>query len=535
MLRRLPLALLTFSCFATGCEPGREAETQPVTASEPQPLVCAALRGNGRKIFSHFGSLARITETYGLLGGAAGGSSGSISTFITESIHDNELLHECGDARCSDDEVAARAALLFKATQAYFEVLKQSDEAASFVVLQSVVQRVREVGLDEVDPDATDEELREALIALLTSDDLRELANPEVLSMLEDSPNPSYHLRDLAEMAQSFGSFETTDPSILIRPGLVDFDAAAEKIGRTGTFFAGWAPVDREGMLTFFEHCATPGRDLDWDDVAALPSGTTTCGERLEQLVVDFRAEMKRGDHPNRIELPVGHAGFKSLVATSVLTGGSAVAWREARAKYMAAEAWQLDIDFDDVRIGMAGTDADLDAVTADPRGFGDAKTQRTLALRGLTWRQAIRLSPAEPGLARALEIDGELVSAGGWPDLHPVLALKNAGCDEVVYVTRQGEVSDFALGMANLMNAGDDDLRGLYDLDAPESAFVRSLEESDAVWCTNWDEVPGFELSVITGDAFNAPIVTEDPFFVDAGYEHTWLLENAPRGCAAP
>lgn len=53
----------------------------PATSS-----TCAGIRGNGQNLFAHYGALARHVEEYGAITCAAGGSSGSIITFLLESI-----------------------------------------------------------------------------------------------------------------------------------------------------------------------------------------------------------------------------------------------------------------------------------------------------------------------------------------------------------------------------------------------------------------------------------------------------------------
>ena len=47
---------------------------------------CTGVRGNGNRIFAHFGSQAQITGRYGPLQGAAGGSAGSITVYLAERL-----------------------------------------------------------------------------------------------------------------------------------------------------------------------------------------------------------------------------------------------------------------------------------------------------------------------------------------------------------------------------------------------------------------------------------------------------------------
>ena len=495
--------------------------------------LCVALRGNGDRIFGLITGVARVIEDHGLVVGSAGGSSASITTFFVETVHANPMVHECGDKKCSDEDAAARAALLLKATQGYFEVLSRSDEALAFQTLAPLASRFQEAGLQgllEEDPAAA----RTALEDLLTSEDLKDLINDEVLETIRNSPNPAFHVQDFVDTASGFGSFAVTDEKVLIRPGFVDFEKTAEKIGRIGTFLAGDEPVDQYAMATFLDDCGAPGRGLNWPEVAKLKSGKTTCGEALATMVEAFRDEMKTGDYDSRIDRPMGE-GFHAIVATSVLTGDAVGTWEAARAAYLKAEEWEWSIDFEDVKLGYFGNKTDLASMEANPMGYKDAKTRKFMSLGQVTWREALTYSPAEPGIARALEIDAESVSAGGWPDLHPVLGLKNVGCDKVVYVSRSGTESQFALRMADTaLQAKPEQVQELYSLDH-ESGFALSLAEADAVLCTKWDELPGLDLPTITGSVWSeAPLVTDDPVLADAD-DNSIPTEGAPTGCALP
>jgi hypothetical protein len=98
--------------------------------------------------------------------------------------------------------------------------------------------------------------------------------------------------------------------------------------------------------------------------------------------------------------------------------------------------------------------------------------------------------------------------SAGGWSDLHPSLVLRNMGCDQVIYVTRRGQESGFAQGVAGLLGMTDEQKTALYDLGA-DSSCALSIAESSAVWCTDWNRFSGTQLAEIFEDAYNAPLET--------------------------
>ena len=181
---------------------------------------------------------------------------------------------------------------------------------------------------------------------------------------------------------------------------------------------------------------------------------------------------------------------------------------------------------------GYWGQAADLTKVAANAEGYTDEKTARFRNLGQATWRTALSMSPAEPGLSRAVAIDATQLSAGGWSDLHPVLVLRNLGCENVIYLTRRGGESGFAQGVAALLEMDATTGTALYDLSA-QSSFRTSLEEADGVWCTDWNSFSGTQIQEISLDGYTAPFETSDPAFTDAenAYENTTAQSIFP-GC---
>src|SRR5574338_1035238 len=108
-MRRLAILVAVLSSFGCAAEEGAgdEAQCQGAKCDDVDDdenadrRVCAAVRGNGQLIFAHFASLARITEHYGPLWGSAGGSSGSITQFLLESIQMNPAVASCGEYECT--------------------------------------------------------------------------------------------------------------------------------------------------------------------------------------------------------------------------------------------------------------------------------------------------------------------------------------------------------------------------------------------------------------------------------------------------
>lgn len=505
--------------------------------------MCVGVRGNGQLIFAHFASLARIVEHYGPVWGAAGGSSGSITMFVLESMQMNPALAYCGEAACTRAEQGQRLGLLLKSMNGYAAVLGQTPEAAAIGQLAPLGQRFAESGiaaLAETDPVAA----QQALLELLGSDDIRDLVNPELVETVTSSPDPAFHVRDLGTALASLGSFDVgctpeqammgcNPKAIFVRPGLLDFPSLVEKIGRIGDFYAGLGPQDAARWQAWLDGCTPASLGASWPQIAAAPLGAGTCGGEYTAMLEDYRAALvASGARPTRLDQPIG-GQLAALVSTSVLTGTAVDAFASARADYGAAEPYTLDVAFDDVRFGYWGAADDLGRVEGNALGFDDLKTQKFLSLGTATWGEALSFSPAEPGLARALEIDGQNVSAGGWSDLHPTLVLGNLGCDEIVYVTRRGEESSFATGVAAELGMDEAARAALYDLGG-NSSFAASIAGADAVWCTDWNAQSPTDLASVFADGYGAPMEARSPFFTEAAEPYAGVAAALGlRGCS--
>jgi len=519
-----------------------EADTAPADTAEPADTqdaaevadtsgppettpVCVAIRGNGELITAHFAALSRIAEIFGPFDGVAGGSSASITSFLTESMHMHPLLWECPGGTCTRAQAGARLGLLYKSLFGYLGAMGERDEAVAVTAILGVIQLAKDEGIGElVDADKISEAWS-ALVTLFESEDVRGLVNPEVVTLLKDSPDKAEHVKDIWNGIKSFGAFDSEDPSIFVRPGLINFPGLASHVGRIGSFYAGYGAYDEAAWRAFLDGCAEGGVGFNWPIVATIDVDGTSCGDRFAALLSAWRADFipQEDTVGNRVEDRVGQH-LRTLAITSVLTGQAAQTFQTALDQYLAAQPWTLEVAFADVKAGYWGAAVDVAGVVNDPEGFGDLKTSKAITLGQATWREVLSLSPAEPGLSRAVALNASQVSAGGWPDLHPVLALRNAGCERVIYLTRRGKDSSFGRGVAALLGASAADDTALYDLGTPTSGFATSLREAAGVWCTDWDNVGATNLSGMMNDAYNAPFEVHDETLVPAGpaYEHT-------------
>lgn len=492
--------------------------------------MCAAVRGNGQLIPAHFGALARLVEHYGPLHAISGGSSGSITSYLVSSIRANPLLDRCGDKACTPQERWNREALLLKSFQGYLEFLANSEDALAVRALAPIAAKIQEEGIEsllETDPEGA----RDALLTILESDAFITLINPEVIQLVSESANPEYHIQDLLAAIQGFGAFDATDPMILLRPGVLDFTELADRISMAASFYAGYGPFDEAAVGRFLDACADQSRGQAWSSIREMEAPGASCGNHFFGALAEYREAFEADPSESRGDDLVG-TFMPALISTSVLTGDAVTAWRQARTQYTSAEEAELAIDFSDIRFGYFGS-SEATARLAETNKRADLKSRMAISLGSVTWREALSYSPAEPGLARALELPDGKVSAGGWSDLHPVLVLKDIGCDKVVYITRTDGAANFAIGVAGLLGMGEQEQRELYDLDNPESSFSQSLRAADAVWCTNWNNIDALDVDAVTRDAYNAPLQTTDEYFRgDAAYANV-VADTGLVGCS--
>ena len=514
------LTLVALTVAAPNALASGEAFVRP----KPWQGVCTGIRGNGPRLFAHFTSLARITEEFGEISGAAGGSSGSVTVFLVESIRANPFIRDCGGRACSRAERAARQAVLFKAIQG----LQEAGLIEDILLVAALAQQIQEMGIEDLlaNPETAAEGVQ-ALIDLLSDPAIQQIINPELFELLAQSPDPAFHAQDIVDGLGNALSFRVDDPNVFLRPGVINFAAFAELVGRLGSFLAAVGPVDPGGLQSFLTACGVPGRGVDWPDVAPLPAAGGTCGTLFSELFDGYRAALTP-ESPSRLDDPIGRF-LPALVTTSVLEGDAVTAFAEAKASYFAAQPVDsLGIEFEDVRFGYWGRKRELRRVDLLRRFFfRDAKTARFTRIDEAPWREILQYSPAEPGLARALELPDGRVSAGGWTDPVPAQVLKSLGCRRVILVNRRDGIGTFTTDVATQLGADPADLDALFDLDDPTSGFATALRSADGIWCTDWDAPDTFDIRALSAEGWDAPLETSRRRFL--------RYQNASEDLAIP
>jgi hypothetical protein len=576
---------------------------------------CAAIRGNGPKVPSHWGSMARLTERYGMPSAMAGGSSASITMFLLESISINKMV--------STD---VERALLIKSIEGYMETLSKTKEGKALIKLftdkaniMALAQKLISTGGVPAD-NATKAEvmalqakhMKEVQI-LLESSDLNELLNPEIKKYIKDAiglkqkydntsdeviksaleQQMNYRQLQIKYAFENFGNFNTvTDNTLFFRPGLIDFEKFAKLFGRMADFYAGYdlgrnneVKKKVDGLIhTFIKACGTNSEGKSWQQIAVKkinisPTVEYTCRQILGKAVLDYRTESKiqeaKGLKINsRINDKIGKY-ISTFPTTSVIVGKAVTKYKKFHKDYLKATnddiGKEFNLKYNQIKYGYWGNSPELRIIKRnlenkngfiDGRGESinlsqDRKSQKFKSLGESSWLSALSTSPAEPGLARLLPIKDtngktikNIISAGGWDDLHPTLVLRAVGCKNIVYVTRRGGDSMFGQGVIEkftkidgfdwdewkglsasqkkLKNAKgdisdlDSDWSKLYNLSNPDSSFSKSIELADSVWCTNWDD-PKLKkgLKKLVKDGYDAPLYNRSNDFFAEGKDN--------------
>ena len=476
------------------------------SASASELRTCAAVRGNGARVFVHFASLARFHELYGRLWGISGGSSGSVVALMVDSIYQNPFIQRCGRGRCTAEEAAARIALLLKTFPVHLEALAAEPDAGEFFFPASMGRQIEAERIPQRLSEQPAEGLR-AFLRLLRSDRFRQRLNPEILSSVEGSADPAALALDISRGIIGAREFSLDSSRVFLRPGATSFRRFADHYGRLASFYAAEGGIDAARMETLMTSCATPGRGLEWDAVAKLKAGRSSCGELFASLLQDSVRQARESQAATRAEQPIGSGtGLHVLVSVTQMGGDSLVRWQSARQAYLAGRSTEWAPQFRDWSVAYMGRDADLDRLISNPYRFADLKTQRARALKGMSWRDILEHSPAEPGMSRALEILGPAVTTGGWADGQPVQALRNIGCDRVVLFDKTPE-QPYQRRVAGLLGASPAELDQLFAAGLPSSSLAIAVANADMVWCSDWDRVRAMDLSGMSAAGWNATL----------------------------
>lgn len=502
-----------------------QSHTQPSAHSIPDRFpaqesgYCIALRGNGELEPAHWGALARTIEQLGLPEAMAGGSSATVSMFFTEAVASHPLV-----ANQPDEVQKERASLLLKSFLGFFTELQKTKSWQDVKALYGTFEKAQNLStLQKIGLLIQKGQTQAAIQTIQKAVELGimdlQTAQPLLSSIGSANLKKAYfYWQQLMETVQVFGKFDAAgDDNLFFRTGLLSFEKAAQTFGKVAAFYSvnDQNKKQIQTWQTFFDTCGPKSKDLTWTEII---QRNPTCESLFHSLFANHYDKSTSAVSPENWK--IGRE-IHMYPTTTVLTGAAAQDFKEALKQYHQNMNSKFGKNFrvknqEEVRFGYWGHPENLQKI-AQSLDTTDEKSRRFLPLGLATWKEVISLSPAEPGLSPLKEFSSQgqsYVSAGGWSDLHPTLVLKAAGCDHVVYLTRQGGESLFAQGVAKrllnlerdwaLLASGDAKVKRLndegdridltslwsrlYNLGNPSSSVNRSLAKASAILCTNWN-----------------------------------------------
>lgn len=560
---------------------------------------CAAIRGNGEAVPAHWGALAKIVENRGMPERVAGGSSATITMMFLDAISRNQQISQ------DESKRKIEQALLIKSFMAHLNYLWEEDSKAPKVMgLVADFKNAKFLN-----------KLTQALkLAKSTKDffhllgDYGAILNPALVQELHR--DFSFGKTQLQEAVMKLGKFDAkNDLALFYREGLVDFKFIALMLGKVADYYAG--NTDQQTLLaqqSFIQQCALKTQNIWWDDFAA---HAPECLNLFKQSLDHYYSQKS---FQNKMIFEKLGSGLSAIATTSIVKGEAINRYFKMRQLYQKQRGINVEdysLDFDrELSYGYWG-DHTLLSNTKETlvRDFADdLKSQKFLNLGSGTWFEVLSTSPAEPGLSnlqripdsqrfnrhsilekdyfkkvlgvfptsRALQWFDEvnpkngilpfrpnMLSAGGWSDLHPTIVLKASGCQDVLFVTRQGGDSVFGQqifirltgatkqipfwkeirqnnrqGWMNLsIDAEATAWNRIYNLGNPDSSYSRSIKTAQAIFCTNWDGHDLFsgELKSLQRDAWEAPIFINNDAHsgdYDFGGESEGKSEDQFPGC---
>jgi len=540
----------------------------PAHAENGCDNYCVAVRGNGEAEPAHPAALARMVEDFGMPKALAGGSSATVTQFLVEQVKVN------AKASGADGERKRKLQALVLKSMPEFEAAMTKDAkiADGFGMLKTFS------GGDT-------EQIKAAIAAFsnaggMSGDELKaalakygSLLNPELVRLVQKDPEKFGP--EAVQSVVKLGNFDAVgDKTLFFRPGLVDFKGVAVVLGYMADFYAGNTDDATKAKLDkFLDDCADATYHKEWMDAPE------ECRTRFQTIAADY---LREGNFQNKALFDKVGAHGESMPTTAVLQGQGILDYEKKKQEYLNGTAQDIEkfsVNFDrDIRFGYWG---DRDQLSAVQRGLapaakqGDVKAGHFRSLGAANWFEVLSTSPAEPGIANAqpipfnttweqvkaelakpleerwkgLRYRKDVLSIGGWSDLHPVSVLRaTPGCDRVVYLTRQAAYGDSKFGQQVFVRLtgmtdkvpfwkqfGDSNPGGwcedqitaahgdprevrkapwndVSNLCNAKSSFRRALDAADAVYCTNWDadanEVFHGNMRALVKDAYVSPMI---------------------------
>jgi hypothetical protein len=573
--------------------------TSIVSTSALAGNYCAGIRGNGEMAPAHWSSLSRVVENKGLPSTVAGGSSAAITLFLLDSLSRNANLSSVDKKKGEEQalllksivphlmylyEVDAKSPVIMRA----IGLVTGMGDGGFFHKVKSAIKIAKDLPtfmniLGEYGP-LMNPEMIKGLKSNFEFYKGQIMEAVKVFGSFDAKNDMNLFYREglvdfkyLAVLFGRIGDFYAGYGNDKANLKLSKFlnNCSDLSVGKEWLEMAQTRPACHqeftEALNAYYE------KPLKY-------KVTRRAGRRVRRKV---RVDRK---FPNKMIFEKIGSGLKAFPTTSLIVGNGVQKFQTRMKEYEENNGKgvpDFNVDFDsELKYGYWGKTEDLNMVSSNLKANypNDTKSGKFHALEGGAWFEALSTSPAEPGLSNIQRIPDSnfmssskiinkryfkkkwyflptlnaigwfnednnkgvipfrenMYSAGGWSDLHPTIVLKASGCDDVMYITRQGGESVFGqqifirlTGYADKISFWKDIKEGnrrgwtdlsedeanspwnkLYNLANPDSSFNTSLRTMSSVYCTNWDGFNAFkagELQLAQTDAHNAPLFLKD------------------------
>ncbi len=286
----------------------------------------------------------------------------------------------------------------------------------------------------------------------------------------QDFKELKYLIANFKESFKYFSSFDAeNDVNLFFRPGLVDFGKLGRILNNTLALYVHkdlknseknkWA----KNFKNFVDKCSVVAENKVWFDDSHWKQ--SSCVKGFKKVLKNFYDNgLWKSAENNMFTSDIG-SHISAVVTTSVLTQPESIKKVKEIQKAYNEQSDSKDeliknfsVDFDsELSFGYwynQSYKSEKVSLEEKMQSLDDIKSSKFLNLGRGKWSDALSTSPAEPGLTNMRPVktmQGDILSAGGWSDLHPVLVLNNLYdnenkkiCDDVVYITRRNGESNF-------------------------------------------------------------------------------------------
>ena len=397
----------------------------PTIAKGNAPKTCYGFRGNGSSVFSTIGGISRLLDQYPAPDALFGTSSGSVAAFLTESvlIPSNEVYSIGSDGTpLAKEAINERRSFMLKSfpllvdglfsprTQLGKEITISSEIYSLLSKLQGFLPH-REKSEDGILSHAY---VKTTLggVALLglrnNTKELHKLISPEfyrVLGLDEEPANPELIDKIIENLLAFQGLAENPEfrRQNLMYPGIINFDYIFYLMGHIADWYAGYGnsyPTER--MRSLLDRCADGSRGLWWNEI----EDRSSCSQEYFNLFLAYvNPRLAAGVQPKRLHQAIG-SHIPAYVSTSAIGGQDRNGHDIADLMNRYTDSGQFDrIDTDILasrehfHVLYFSPENKRQALLANPMGFDDILTEKTVAMGSLSWLMAMKASDGQTNM----------------------------------------------------------------------------------------------------------------------------------------